>query len=404
LSAIFGHSCGLCRVMKSKAFLYFTTIAFCFLSAEASFAFQVGGTYEFTNGKSYKIETHVDGGAYGEVFVVVDMTSGIEGKRYALKAYSHSGAPKNMSNPKLYLPIGIDTLKEHVISLENDALVPYEVLKTKEIQPERAVLMPLAQSSLFDAEKEYRIQEVEKAEFDRLITNNTHLVERLFLALRFLAKNNLTHRDIKPKNVLVYSTDIGLRPALADNDLAIRLNSKTAREGKGISGSLPFIAPELHNQKKLSIMNDYWSTAITLVKTLTGAYPVDPWIERNVGDPPADWRMTADDVEEIRANSLFALDELIEKSLKLQSQSQHRFLLFVKDLIDAAFAIDPEERRYRIRNVMGRKYRKADIVTIYSAVIEKLKQQREQISYGERKPVTLPFRCMLNIQRFLRVL
>ena len=89
-----------------------------------------------------------------------------------------------------------------------------------------------------------------------------HYCFELLLALEYLHKMNIIHRDIKLSNVLLNEN---MEVKLCDFGLAIDNNLK---EQKNICGTMNYIAPELYNKKggglKYSFKTDIWAFGILM--------------------------------------------------------------------------------------------------------------------------------------------
>ena len=93
-------------------------------------------------------------------------------------------------------------------------------------------------------------------------------MRQIVLALEFIHDNGLIHQDIKPENILLtYSGEI----RLADF-------GTTGPPGSCVSGTLPFMAPELvqiGSGSHASTATDIWSLGITLYCIACGYLPFD---------------------------------------------------------------------------------------------------------------------------------
>ncbi|CAD7697644.1 unnamed protein product [Ostreobium quekettii] len=84
----------------------------------------------------------------------------------------------------------------------------------------------------------------------------------------------IVHSDVKASNFLVFGKEpSSCRIKVADFGLAFEAlegRSKTARLG---GGTLEWMAPEIYEQKPITISSDIFSFGVTMYEVLTGAYP-----------------------------------------------------------------------------------------------------------------------------------
>lgn len=84
--------------------------------------------------------------------------------------------------------------------------------------------------------------------------------------IQYLRNNNLYHRDLKPKNILI--TDNFKKLKIADFGLADYI-----KDNKSICGSPLYMAPELLNKIGYSDKTDLWSIGLILYEMLYGVHP-----------------------------------------------------------------------------------------------------------------------------------
>lgn len=114
----------------------------------------------------------------------------------------------------------------------------------------------------------------------------------LAAGLKYLHDRNLAHRDIKPQNLLLSSSDISLaRLRIADFGFARSLPAESLAHT--LVGSPLYMAPELLSFKPYNTRADLWSVGVVLSEMLigrppfTGANPLDllshilanPWLQ-----------------------------------------------------------------------------------------------------------------------------
>lgn len=91
---------------------------------------------------------------------------------------------------------------------------------------------------------------------------------QLVNALFYLNKNNIIHRDIKPKNILLKNNKKDL--VLCDFGFA---RIKTIRRVKTICGSPLYMAPELLDEKTYTDIVDVWAIGMILYEMIYGKHP-----------------------------------------------------------------------------------------------------------------------------------
>jgi len=92
---------------------------------------------------------------------------------------------------------------------------------------------------------------------------------QLLSALEFLASRNVSHRDVKPSNVLVDGQGFA---ALSDFGLATRLRGGL----KTFCGTAEYIAPEVLSEKHWSATYlDVWAFGVTVYQLLAGRTPFE---------------------------------------------------------------------------------------------------------------------------------
>ena len=89
-------------------------------------------------------------------------------------------------------------------------------------------------------------------------------------ALYFLCENNIIHRDIKPKNILLKNNKKDL--VLCDFGFA-RIKSSSMQRVNTICGSPLYMAPELLEEKSYTEIVDIWAIGMILYEMIYGEHP-----------------------------------------------------------------------------------------------------------------------------------
>ncbi len=102
------------------------------------------------------------------------------------------------------------------------------------------------------------------------ITQLYDLLIQIAYALDALHTQNILHRDIKPENILYKVTGNTLQVKLIDYGL---LRWELDKETQYVSGTLPYVAPEIYLSKDVGRSSDFYSLGVVLYRLLTGSYP-----------------------------------------------------------------------------------------------------------------------------------
>ncbi|HLO95905.1 MAG TPA: serine/threonine-protein kinase, partial [Burkholderiaceae bacterium] len=105
------------------------------------------------------------------------------------------------------------------------------------------------------------------------ITEATALMERLLDALVWLHARRITHRDLKPQNVMVFSSGASLHPKVLDFGIAACLHDPGAC-GAG-SGTPAYCAPEQLRGQPPAPQADLYAWALLFLECLQGRPVLD---------------------------------------------------------------------------------------------------------------------------------
>ncbi|XP_073111994.1 serine/threonine-protein kinase ATG1a isoform X2 [Elaeis guineensis] len=100
-----------------------------------------------------------------------------------------------------------------------------------------------------------------------------HFMRQLASGLQVLWKNNLIHRDLKPQNLLLSSTDE--TPVLKIGDFGFARYLTPQGLADTLCGSPLYMAPEIIQDRKYDAKADLWSVGAILFQLVTGKLPFD---------------------------------------------------------------------------------------------------------------------------------
>lgn len=98
-----------------------------------------------------------------------------------------------------------------------------------------------------------------------------HVLEDISNALLYLHKRHITHRDVKPENIVLQKSSRRIIYKLIDLGYAKELENSLS-----LVGTLTYIAPEILENKEYNPSVDYWSFGIVVWEVICGTYPFLP--------------------------------------------------------------------------------------------------------------------------------
>ncbi|KAF9679978.1 hypothetical protein SADUNF_Sadunf06G0072200 [Salix dunnii] len=98
-----------------------------------------------------------------------------------------------------------------------------------------------------------------------------HFMQQLAAGLQILRDNNLIHRDLKPQNLLLFTSDNNEVLKIADFGFARSLQPSDLAET--MCGSPLYMAPEIMQLQKYDAKADLWSVGAILFQLVTGKTP-----------------------------------------------------------------------------------------------------------------------------------
>ncbi len=102
------------------------------------------------------------------------------------------------------------------------------------------------------------------------------IVEQLLLALDHAHSHGVAHRDVKPSNIILESTDVGVdRVKLLDFGIAHAEHTAAVGAEGLIVGTPEYMSPEQALGQSASFAADIYSTGVLLFQLLTGSLPFE---------------------------------------------------------------------------------------------------------------------------------
>ncbi|HMS40457.1 MAG TPA: protein kinase [Pyrinomonadaceae bacterium] len=135
--------------------------------------------------------------------------------------------------------------------------------------------------------------------------------------LQFLHENRIIHCDLKPANIILQ----GDTPRLADFGISkIKKTSLNLNIGnKSVSGTPPYIAPEIFSGKKPKETSDVWAVGVILYQMLSGGLPFPPTNDLGI----LIYAIKEENYEPLSDTIPPELHKIVEKAL--QKKSEYRF-------------------------------------------------------------------------------
>ena len=182
------------------------------------------------NFNDYKIITQLGQGTFGKIYLVQDKNNQL------------------FSMKKIILSEELDVqsvINEYKMcqKLSHENIVQILGIYTKKLDTTTYVVYVLMEVGLTDWEKQIMSYADKKIEYTE--KNLINIIKQLTKVLAFLQKNNTSHRDIKPQNILVFKNDIY---KLADFGEAKQIdNMKNLLVNYSLRGTELYMSPLLFN-------------------------------------------------------------------------------------------------------------------------------------------------------------
>ena len=96
------------------------------------------------------------------------------------------------------------------------------------------------------------------------------IIVQICYALNALHTQNIMHKDLKPENILYKKNGKNLEVKLIDYGFSrLELDKDT----QYVSGTLPYIAPEIYTGKGAGFSSDFYSLGVLIYRLMTGSFP-----------------------------------------------------------------------------------------------------------------------------------
>ena len=110
-----------------------------------------------------------------------------------------------------------------------------------------------------------------KAAIDQPLEIQVRLLTEMLMALDYLHRRGVIHRDLKPDNVLVDSNG---RVKVLDFGLALGAAGKSSTNlTDGMAGTIAYMAPELFTEETATVRSDLYAVGMLIYEVFTGKYP-----------------------------------------------------------------------------------------------------------------------------------
>ena len=208
--------------------------------------------------ETYKYQSLLGEGSYGKVYLV---RANISKKYYAMKTIDINLLNENQKK---------EALQEARILKKLDHP---NIIKLKEVfiakKPKETLNIITEYADGEDLSKKIKKQIQEKKFFpeDQILDWFTQIC----LAVYYIQKNKILHRDIKPQNVFLTKSSM---VKLGDFGISKNLNA-TWEKAVTFIGTPYYISPEIVQNQPYSFKSDIWSLGVLLYELVSLKYPFD---------------------------------------------------------------------------------------------------------------------------------
>jgi serine/threonine-protein kinase len=156
------------------------------------------------------------------------------------------------------------------------------------------------------------------------------LAKGISRALRFIHNLNISHKDLKPDNIMI--NDSGEVKLL---DFGFAENFKSFKLfGRSLDGSLPYMAPELFATKKPSPATDIYALGCTLFEAATGIQPFSGMSDKETAAKQTNMKLGPPAIKPLNASISVFTEKTILSAL--QKDISKRFKSADEVLLDLA--------------------------------------------------------------------
>ncbi len=307
--------------------------------------------------KRYRVERKLGAGGMGTVYVAQDRLKNetVALKQVQLPTALTMQAEDTVQNPMLALAVEFRTLAglrhPHIISVLDYGF-------------------DTARQPFFTMELLHNAQTITAAAADLDIARRVNLLNGLLLALDYLHRRGVIHRDLKPDNVLVTHEgavkvlDFGL--AQASGDMAITgATQETA-------GTLMYMAPELFADEPATVRSDLYAVGIIAYELFVGRYCFNA---KNTMTLVTDILNTTPDTSSLPFDLADLLDRLLAKSPDKRPDSALAVIYALSEATDQPLPVESHEIREGYLQASTFAGREAEIKTLRDAA-KQIEQER----------------------------
>ncbi|MEM7253136.1 MAG: serine/threonine-protein kinase [Pseudomonadota bacterium] len=176
------------------------------------------------------------------------------------------------------------------------------------------------------------------------------LIQKCALALHYAHENDVVHRDIKPRNILLGE---GGEPRIADFGLALRNSTDATMTYLTGVGSPLYMSPEQAREDDITHQTDIFSLGVILYEMLTGRHPfAAPVLADVIGNI-----LTCEQapLRKLRADAPKPLQQIVNRALQKDPKRRYQSALdFAADLdligerMTKARSNQSRERRFQV--------------------------------------------------------